>query len=90
MALTHRAERPRKIDIGAAAREQQVVVELVAARGRALEGRAFDAEDDGRVGGREEDVAAEAVRGVFVAEGETLAYIHTQSVSHSSVVLQGM
>lgn len=72
VAPAHGAEDPREVDAGAAAREEEVVVELVLLARRALQRRALDREDDRRVVLCEEDVPAEAVRGVLPAEREAL------------------
>ena len=72
VAVAHGAEDPGEVDPGAAAREEQVVVELVLLGRRALQRRALDAQDDGVVLGRDEDVSAKAVRRVLPAEREAL------------------
>ena len=67
VAVADLAEDPGEVDARAAAREEQVVVQLVLALRRAPaadgphDGGAFDGDDDGRVVRGREDVPAEAV-----------------------------
>jgi hypothetical protein len=63
---------PGKIDPGAAAREEEVIIELVFVRRRAIEGGALDRKYNRRAVVGDEYVTAEAIAHVFPAIGEAL------------------
>lgn len=76
VTVAYGVEDPGKIDPRAAAREQQVVVELVLLGSRTLKRGALDAQDDRVVVRREKNVPSESVCGVFPTERKALFYGH--------------
>ena len=72
VAFADLAEDPGDVDAGTAAGEEEVIVELVLLRCRALQCCAFDREHDRCVVWGEKDVSAEAVRLVFPAKRKAL------------------
>lgn len=86
IAMAHLAEYPGDVHACTATREEQVVIELILLRRRALEGRALDRQYDRGIVWGQEDVPAKPVRLVFPSEGEALHSTH--ATNHISAFSQ--